>query len=421
VHRLALLSIAAGLAHTAPAFARTFYVSPRGRDDASGRSPALAWRTVARVDRARLEPGDSVLFAAGARFTDATLVPSASGTARAPIRFGSYGPGRAMISNPDGAVWFDGRSFLTFDRLTLSTGGAASVILAGSTRGSSHITVRDCLLTDSADAAINSPSTRDSDWLITASTIEDTGDSGLILVGSNDVVRRNSIRDVGRNPRLDYGKHGIYAKGPNILVVDNTISHFPGSGISVRFANAHLLDNTISDGPTGISFFREDRRVGDSTILGNDFAGISAAGFYYDGGGENFVVSGNHIAMSGGTAFSIAAAPSRNLTITGNTVSGTPAYVLEMSAFGDGASYRESGNTFVGPAAFGWNHRRIGYAEYRALSGQGRGDALVAAPRGGALDSGLIAAAAAAAACLLGITALTLRRRRRPARGAVVE
>jgi hypothetical protein len=413
VYRLALLSVSVGLAHAAPASAQTYFVSPRGNDDASGRSPARAWRTVARVDRARLEPGDVVLFAAGATFTDTTLIPPASGAAGAPIRFGSYGRGRAVISNAGGAVWFDARRFLSFDHLTLTTNGAASVILAGSTAGSSDITVRDCLLANTADAAINSPSRHDSDWLIADSTIEDTGDSGLILLGSNDIVRGNSIRDVGRNRKLDYGKHGIYAKGPDVLVEDNTISHFPGSGISVRLRDARLVDNEISDGPTAISFFRQGRLVGDSTIEDNELSDISAAGFYYDGGGENFVVSGNRIAMSGGAAFSIAGTPSRNLTIAGNTVTGTPAYALEMSSFSDGATYVEHGNRFVGAPVFGWDGRRVDLREYQALSGQGGGDELIPAPAGPPLDGGLIAAAVAASACLLGIGALLLRRRRR--------
>jgi hypothetical protein len=412
VYRLVLLSVAVGLAHAAPASARTYFVSPRGNDGASGRSPAQAWRTVGRVDRARLEPGDIVLFAAGATFTDATLIPPASGAAGAPIRFGSYGRGRAVISNAGGAVWFDDRQFLSFDHLVLTTKGAASVILAGSTTGSSDITIRDCLLTNTADAAINSPSRHDSHWLIAGSTIDDTGDSGLILLGSDDIVRGNSILDVGRNRRLDYGKHGIYAKGPGILVEDNRISHFPGSGISVRLRDARLVGNEISDGPTAISFFRQGRLVGDSTIEDNEFSHISAAGFYYDGGGENFVVSGNRIAMSGGTAFSIAGTPSRNLTIAGNTVTGTPAYVLEMSSFSDGATYVERGNRFVGTAAFGWNGHRVGFEEYRSLSGEGGGDELIPVSAGAGLDGGLLAAAAAASACL-GLGALLLRRRRR--------
>jgi len=318
-----------------------------------------------------------------------------------------------VISNPGGAVWFDDRRFLDFDDLSLTTNGAASVILAGSTTGSTDITVRDCLLADTADAAINSPSRRDAHWLITGSTIEDTGDSGLILLGSHDIVRANTILDVGRNRRLDYGKHGIYAKGPDILVEDNTISRFPGSGISVRLRDARLVGNTISDGPTAISFFREGRPVGDSTIEGNDFTGISAAGFYYDGGGENFVVSGNRIAMSGGTAFSIAGMPSRNLTIAGNTVTGRPAYILEMSSFSDGATYLERGNRFVGTGAFGWNGQRVGFPEYRALSGEGSGDELFPLPAGSGLEPWLIAAALAASACLLGIGVLLLRRRDR--------
>src|SRR5262249_5041856 len=57
---------AGGGAPTAPTgTGTTYYVSPSGSDSNPGTSPASAWRTVSRVNRADLSPGDAVLFQGG--------------------------------------------------------------------------------------------------------------------------------------------------------------------------------------------------------------------------------------------------------------------------------------------------------------------------------------------------------------------
>src|SRR5438128_6337128 len=144
-----------------PAHAAIFYVSASGSDSSSGHSQSHPWRTIARVNRAHLRAGDAVFFHGGRIFTDSTLMPDTSGTARARITFGSYA-GRATISNPGGAVWFSGERYLIFENLKLTTNGGDSGIFAGSSGGSRNITVRRCALVDSAGAAIISPSPADS-------------------------------------------------------------------------------------------------------------------------------------------------------------------------------------------------------------------------------------------------------------------
>jgi hypothetical protein len=42
-----------------------YYVSENGNDDSDGKSPAAAWKTLGRVNNARLLPGDGVLFDRG--------------------------------------------------------------------------------------------------------------------------------------------------------------------------------------------------------------------------------------------------------------------------------------------------------------------------------------------------------------------
>ena len=76
---------------------RTFYVSRDGDDNADGTSEATAWRTVGRVNGEQLQPGDHVLFQGGGTWAE-MLQPEGSGSKDAPIVFGTYGDGRAVLS-----------------------------------------------------------------------------------------------------------------------------------------------------------------------------------------------------------------------------------------------------------------------------------------------------------------------------------
>jgi hypothetical protein len=64
----------------------TYYVSNSGNDAADGRSPASAWRTLERVNRAELSNGDGVLFCRGDIFRGRI-------DARAGVSYGAYGDG----------------------------------------------------------------------------------------------------------------------------------------------------------------------------------------------------------------------------------------------------------------------------------------------------------------------------------------
>jgi hypothetical protein len=77
---------------------RTFFVRTNGDDDASGLREDQAWRSLERVNRQLLRPGDSVLLEAGASFRGSLQLDAADGgRSDAPIRIGSFGMGRARI------------------------------------------------------------------------------------------------------------------------------------------------------------------------------------------------------------------------------------------------------------------------------------------------------------------------------------
>ena len=64
--RLGVLVLLAGLAQAGQAGATVYYVdAANGRDETSGLSEREAWRSLARVSRADLRPGDQVLFRRG--------------------------------------------------------------------------------------------------------------------------------------------------------------------------------------------------------------------------------------------------------------------------------------------------------------------------------------------------------------------
>ena len=85
-----LLSTTAGLAPAAAA--RTFYIDAALGDDAhEGLTPEAAWRSLARVNRAALAPGDRVLFRRGCSWRG-QLAPR-SGSADGAITYGAFGEG----------------------------------------------------------------------------------------------------------------------------------------------------------------------------------------------------------------------------------------------------------------------------------------------------------------------------------------
>ncbi|WP_327232210.1 right-handed parallel beta-helix repeat-containing protein [Streptomyces murinus] len=100
----ALASPAHSPAHPAGAAAGTYYyVDPDGSDTADGRTPATAWRSLAKVDAQTLLPGDTVRFRAGGRWTG-QLSPKGSGTAADPVVLTSYGSGAKPLIEGGGTV-----------------------------------------------------------------------------------------------------------------------------------------------------------------------------------------------------------------------------------------------------------------------------------------------------------------------------
>ena len=71
----------------------TYYVDATGgRDTNSALSQAAAWKTIAKVNASRFNPGDQILLRRGGIWMQTLVVPS-SGSPSKPIVFGAYGVG----------------------------------------------------------------------------------------------------------------------------------------------------------------------------------------------------------------------------------------------------------------------------------------------------------------------------------------
>jgi hypothetical protein len=247
------------------------------------------------VNNANLRAGDGVLFQGGQRFTDDELMPAQSGTTSAHIVYGSYGSGQATITQ---GVWFVNLNSLTFDNLSL---GPVNGFQGGNTSGktANDIVVQRSTIGLSASNPAVGINATGNNWTIAGNTVDNIGNSGMLVQGGNYTISGNTIDHTGLDSALDFGKHGIYLKATNATVSNNEISHFSSDGVSARYRDSTISGNVISNGAIGIGFFQYDATAATSHWTNNDITGTTAAGIYVsksDQGGstrESFVISGN--------------------------------------------------------------------------------------------------------------------------------
>jgi hypothetical protein len=100
--RLVRLVVLFALVGYSLAAGTSYYVDANGGDDAnSGCEPQKAWRGLARVNATAFQPGDRILFRAGATYKG-QLAPKGSGRDSSPIAIDRYGEGSAPVIEAGG-------------------------------------------------------------------------------------------------------------------------------------------------------------------------------------------------------------------------------------------------------------------------------------------------------------------------------
>ncbi len=295
-----------------------YYVNPAiGSNGNNGTSVDTPFASIWAVENLKLQPGDSVLLAAGSVFND-QLDLKYSGTASAPITIGSYGVGDAPVIHSPG----DGIHSLY----------------------ASNIVIENLKISETAGAAIYGGYV--SNWTVRNVEVENTGSStksGSVTfrTGSNITIENSTITGVNGD--------GVWIEKVNgVNFLNNTVTNAHGTAADAVQMNdssnivisGNYLDQTGAATPKGvIALIRPvNAVVEDNTLIGGGF-GISAQA------GTNIAIHDNDISGYGGYSWSYAIGlgdqgNTRDYDISGNYIhdgvwgvavssAGTTSYVRE--------------------------------------------------------------------------------------------
>jgi Right handed beta helix region len=176
--------------------ARSYYISPSGSDDNEG-SVRNPWRSLERVNRMVLSPGDTILFEGGETFSGTCYLDSLdSGDKDSSVVLGSYGTGMATIDGgeKEGLV-IDNTDYFKVSNLILKGSGRKT----GNTSDGVLITTADNFKLDNLDVSgfqhsgIHINGSKNA--VVTRITAHDNGFAGILVSGrhANDPVLFDNV------------------------------------------------------------------------------------------------------------------------------------------------------------------------------------------------------------------------------------
>lgn len=296
---------------------RTFYVRPSGDDASSGLSVTHSWRTIDRVNEEELEPGDVVLFEAGASFAGTLNLEAADGgKTSAPVRVSSFGRGRAVIEagNGDGIVIADA-SHVIIERLVIAgawnadeqsgnDGEGVSAIGTASGQRRKNLQFRELEVRGFKRAGVGlharpSDDAKQSgydDVEIRDCEVHDNGDFGIVSDGpyiydapgySHSNLRVRGVRSHHNRGLKNKGEHtgsGIVLSDVERAVIEHSIAHHNGE-----------FNDHDGGGGFGIWAWDSDRVIIQFSESYDNKTGTSdGGGFDLDGGVTRSVMQFNY-------------------------------------------------------------------------------------------------------------------------------
>ena len=303
---LVLIVAMGGVALAAPVI---YYVSPSGDDANTGLSMATAWRSIARVNAAPLDPGNVVKFQGGAAFPGSLLI-TRSGTAPARIVITSYptaAGARAEIlaGDGDGNVIEDAE-YVRVKSLTITGAGIATNrgygillnrTLAGPTPLRSiqidRVETRAFYYTGIAFYGGAVP-VGYSGLRVTNADVHDNGYAGLWMGGCNGPPGSYCFKNVYVGYSAFHDNHGIdipEQTGNGIFFKDvdgGTIEH------CLAYNNGDLNRN-LTGGPVGIwAIFSNRVIIQFNEAWNNNSKKNDGDGFDFDAGVTNSIMQYNY-------------------------------------------------------------------------------------------------------------------------------
>ncbi len=202
---LAALLFLAGISNAA-----TYYVDASSTVSTANGQQATPWKTLSQVQSAMssFQPGDFILFKKGTTYTG-SLNCSKSGTASAPITFGTYGTGAAPIftstSSGSNLFSFNSRQYIVIDGFTITDltldpndrYQEAIIDIAFDIDNSSYITIKNCDISLVGAGVLMNGS----------NNTMDHNNIGNLRMIKNTPTSVNSDDDYGANPVIINGSY----------------------------------------------------------------------------------------------------------------------------------------------------------------------------------------------------------------------
>lgn len=284
----------------------SYYVDSLGGDDASnGRSPATAWKTLAKVNATTFQPGDRILLKAGSSW-DSQLWPKGSGAVGHPIRLGKYGDGVIPRIRGNGAVedavLLKNQEYWEISDLEVTNNGPSRAVRRGV-----HLVAENC--GDLHHIYVQNLTVHDVNG-----SFQDKVNGGIHYSSVGDAqpsrfvdlrIEGNHIYHVDRSGIFGWSTHWVRSKWyPSLGVVirNNVLDDIGGDGIvNVATDGAIVEHNVVSRG----SQRSQDYNVGiwpwsaDNTIIQyNEVYGMTgqhdAEGFDSDWNSLNTIIQYNY-------------------------------------------------------------------------------------------------------------------------------
>lgn len=231
-------------------YGATYYVDcAQGADPNHGDSQSAPWRSLERVNSAKLQPGDRVLLKSACVW-EGQLVPPGSGSEAAPIVFDRYGSGAKPRINGAGKVEDALRiynvQFVEVRNLEITNQGAATAVRRGvhifldNFGTARHIVVADLYIHD-----VNGSNQR-----------KDTGGITFRTTGNQTpsrfdglMIERNIIWKVDRSAISAQSYHANrrhWFPSLNVIIRDNFVDDIGGDGIVPWATDGVLVEHNIA-------------------------------------------------------------------------------------------------------------------------------------------------------------------------------
>jgi hypothetical protein len=309
------------LSKSASVFATDYYVNNTGNDNAAGSTPALAWRTLTRINATKFQPGDRVLLAGGQSFSGGIWVRGNSqGTASQPIVFRSYGAGRATIQSGDSFGFYAHNTagielrqlnFVGSGRLTNQKSGVSFYLDSADTH-LQHLRLDSLDVSGYQQSGISISSDNGlsgySDVRITNSLMHANGEAGLTSYESWPIVGLahhnwyvGSCTAYDNSGRADvtnsHTGNGIVLSGIDGVIIEKCLAYHNG-----------WLNANPNGGPVGIWGWACNNLVIQQCESHHNLSGTSkdGGGFDLDGGCTNSVMQYNYSHDNQGPGFLLA-------------------------------------------------------------------------------------------------------------------